>query len=188
VDAGTLSILPEDSETSWPLSEYMVPAQDSHGHSAKVVIRLPPGLKRQMSIIVSRHVFPFETDTDIARWCLFVGIKALRVKMRDPEISSLHSMTETWKSQAQYNMEHAHFEDILTTLRSTIDSLLSRKALRAARKMIVDVREGLGELDAYWKRKYESEIISKYSFLFSKDNTVRKVMRKRGQSKGGKRG
>jgi hypothetical protein len=53
-----ISMVPDDAETNYPISEWMVPATDANGHDAKVFCRCPPAYKGQISAILQKRKYP----------------------------------------------------------------------------------------------------------------------------------
>lgn len=57
--------------------DYLIPATDSAGRSARAQCKVPPLLAREMAEIITSRRFPFRTDSDIVRWCLMFGLNHL---------------------------------------------------------------------------------------------------------------
>ena len=57
--------------------EFMVPACDAKGHSARLNFRAPPGYGRRIDLVVSSKKTPHKTKSDVLRFCLHVGLQEL---------------------------------------------------------------------------------------------------------------
>jgi hypothetical protein len=162
----SISTRPSESESDLPASEFLVPVQDSHGHSAPVSARVPPQLKREAQIIVGRRVFPFETESDLVRWCLSYGLQALIKKTKDKQIVSVHSQMATWLEAARHNLEWLKYGRTLAEIKAIIKRLVDEGCIAKARTIVKRIENEIENIDdEYWRAKYTKEILRTYAWL-----------------------
>jgi hypothetical protein len=68
--------------TEYDSDEFIIPASDDKGHSARVNVRIPVTFEREIAVIVRSGLFPFQEESDLVRWCLAEGLRAL-TRMED---------------------------------------------------------------------------------------------------------
>lgn len=56
---------------------FVLPSQDLNGHSDPIQTRVQPGWVRSMSAIITSRAFPFRTQGDFVRWCIWIGMHTL---------------------------------------------------------------------------------------------------------------
>lgn len=160
-----LSPSSHDAETSYPVSEWMVPATDTHGHSAKVFTRVPPSYVHQMSAIIQKRKFPWDTPSDIVRIALHRFLSDVSKVIDDPEITSQQAILNSLVELSSREMEFAHFSDTLEKLGNTIAELLARDAEPMARKMVMEVAAQVSKFETGdWKTRYE-KLLDKHKGL-----------------------
>lgn len=159
----TVSIDPEDAESRMPLSEWQVPAQDSHGHTARIVVRIPPGMKHEIGVVIQSKRFPWETDSDFVRWAVHRGLQQVAEQMHDPEVTSLQSLLNSWVAAAKHEQEHLKFQGTLEMVSGIITDLINAGAHANARRIVNDMLENAGKLDdVYWRERYTTEIANRF--------------------------
>lgn len=153
----------EDSETTFPLNEWMVPSQDAHGHSAKVISRVPPSYKHQFNLILQKGKFPWDTESDIVRVAIHRLLNVVSKVMDDPEITSVQSQLNALQDVASREMQYLHFRETLERLLSVTEGLVREGAFSQARKMFETVKANVEQFeDPEWKEKYRAELIDRY--------------------------
>lgn len=154
----------EDAETTYPLSEWMIPATDSHGHSAKVFTRCPPSYKHTINIILQKRKYPWETESDLVRVAVHRLLEAIaRDNKGDAEIQSQQAILNAMAELASRQMEYLHFKETLEKSSVTVSELIRAEAYPVARKIIRNMAEQV-ELfeDEYWRKRFKAELIDKY--------------------------
>lgn len=161
-----VSTRPSEAESALPASEFLVPAQDSHGHAASINARVPPQLKRESQIIVGRRVFPFETESDLIRWCLKYGLEALVRRTKDKQICTTHQLTATWLESARHQLEMLKYGKVLDETKAIIKRLVDEGAISKARMILKNIENRIEQFDDdYWKAKYTREILKAFAWL-----------------------
>lgn len=158
-----VSSRPSHSETEHPLSDFMVPAQDAHGHSVKVIFRCVPAYKRQIEIIISSKEFPFETESDLARWCLSRGLRMLSAISKKKEAPSYQAIIATWEHAAEVEMEYAKMGKALGRIYLAVRKLIEEDHHGPARKILLQVQERLDGIDDdYWRELYRDKLLGDF--------------------------
>lgn len=162
-----ISVATMDAEATFPLSEWMVPATDAHGHSAKVFCRCPPGYKHQINRILQAGKFPWETESDLVRWAVHHALDAIAEKMKGPdakEITNQQAILNSLVEMASRQMFYAHFKDALEKLEQTTSYLISQNAKPMARKVIHAVENQLAHFDEpFWQERYREVLVRRFA-------------------------
>lgn len=159
----------EDSETTFPLSEWMVPSQDAHGHSAKVISRIPPSYKHQMNLILQRRKFPWDTESDMVRVAIHRLLNDVSKVMEDKEVMSQQAILNSLVEVASQQMQYLHFRETLERCIITVQGQITEGAIPQAKKLIAAVKEHIEEFeDPDWKEKYRTELVERFKKALEK--------------------
>jgi Arc/MetJ-type ribon-helix-helix transcriptional regulator len=157
---------PDDAESSYPLSEWMIPANDQHGHSAKVICRLPPSYKHQIAAILQQGRYPWETESDLVRVAVHRLLMAVDREINNPDITSQQAMLNSVAEVARAQMEYSHFQAVLEKLSLTVQDLTSKGAHPMAKKVIQAVSDQIDRFEEpYWKKRYTDELLTRFEHL-----------------------
>lgn len=155
-----------DAEATYPISEWMVPATDTHGHSAKVFTRLPPSYVHQMNSILQTKKFPLDTTSDMVRLAVHRLLSEMAKVADNPDITSQQAILNSLVEMSSRQMEYAHFSDALEKLTGTVSDLMQRDAEPMARKMVREIRDQVDRFeDPWWKERYTKQLLDKWSGL-----------------------
>lgn len=161
-----ISHRPSDAEVEFPLSDFLVPARDSQGQSAKLVLHIPRSMARTIHVLIHKRIFPFETPADIGRWCLSKGMKSLEKMAGDREITSLQAMINSWEAISRTIMEHKHYGGALKKLAKNVETLIREGHRVQARKLVERVASQVDLIEEeYWREKFKQELVVKYKDL-----------------------
>lgn len=154
------------AEATYPLSEWQVPATDTHGHSAKVFTRCPPAYKHLIATILQSKLFPWDTESDLVRVALHRFLKQIEVKMKDPSVSTEMAILNSLTEIASQQMSNAHYSETLGKLKATVTYLVGSGDEPMARKVVKAIAEQIGHFEEpYWKDKYERELLKAHRDL-----------------------
>ncbi len=59
--------------------QFVVPASDSQGHSVRIWLWMPQGLKNQIDMILASKLWPFRTEPDVIRYFIMAGFRHLEL-------------------------------------------------------------------------------------------------------------
>lgn len=164
--AGRISPASDDAETNYPLSEWMVPATDSHGHSAKVFTRVPPAYKSLIGSILQSKRYPWETESDLVRVAVHRLLNEVAKDLKRPDITSQQALLNSLVEMASREMEYNHFKETLEKLNQTVSELIANGAQPMAKKMIRAVAEQVEKFEeTYWRERYETELVSRFKTI-----------------------
>lgn len=76
----------------WDRDHFVIPSQDTHGHSELVQVRVQPGWLRAFAALSSSGKFPFRDKGDIVRWCCWIGMHVLH--HLEPEVETIEYSAE----------------------------------------------------------------------------------------------
>lgn len=162
-DRRRISGASEDAETTFPLSEWMVPSQDAHGHSAKVISRIPPSYKHQINLILQKGKFPWDTESDLVRVAIHRLLNDVSKAMEDKDITSQQAILNALVEVASKQMQYLHFRETLERCLLTTQGLLAENAIPQAKKLIAAVEELIEDFDdPDWQEKYRTELVDRF--------------------------
>lgn len=161
-----ISVSPEDAEATYTLSEWMIPATDTHGHSAKVFCRCPPSYKHQIGAILQKHKYPWDTESDLVRVAVHRLLKDIANNLKDPDISSQQAILNSLVEMASRQMEYSHFKETLERLETTTKELIANDAKPMARKIVKAVADQLESFEEpFWQERYKKIIVEQFGNL-----------------------
>lgn len=142
---------------------YVIPAQDTKGHSARLQCRAQPTVVRLATDVLASKKFPFRVIGDLYRYCIVTQLKALAA---DAGVPSVLLMNDAIIEICRESLYQRDFVEAISHVRQTVDMFLSSNADDQARQLIVLIREKIDRMpEGYWKQKYAQEIKSKYGSL-----------------------
>lgn len=175
------SMAPEAGESEYQASEWFVPSKDAQGHSVRISTMVTPDMKREILTILSRRTVPlWDTEGDLIRWCLHLGLVTLMKRVKDPHVRSAHAVMASWTElQKRLNESRYWGSTLFPALRGEIAALVKKgdyipatELLRTAEAMI----DHIG--DEYWRQKFTSEIVEYYAYVKTRAKVQEKKMRK----------
>lgn len=117
------SAKPSRAQAAFPLSDYIIPPGDSHGRSATLSLSVPPTMHRLMSIIREQKSMPFETLADVARWCLYQGLRQLDKLAHDEEITGKYKELQLLIQTAALEGENQFYQKHLSAIIGRVEKL-----------------------------------------------------------------
>lgn len=161
-----INISPAYAEASAPLKEFLIPAQDAHGHTARVLVRVPPALKNAIAVILASGKYPFHTESDFARLAIYKCVQWINSLGDDPTLKGLSALLNAYIAGARVQQEHMQFTHTLEAVTRTIHELLAREAIPPARQIVQEVSARVDEIeDPYWRKRYREDIAERFKFL-----------------------
>lgn len=160
-EVGELSLPPAPRENS--PRQYLIPGQDSKGHSQRVYCRVMPAHYRALAAIERSKIFGFRTQGDLIRWCIDFGIRELTQRVRVPQAVSALTQADAIReilNDEQYYME---FQQLFEAMSTTINRHIAAGAEGEAVRVIALVRHHIEQMqEEYWREKYMGELMTRY--------------------------
>lgn len=157
-----LGDLPLPAERTGP-RQYLIPGQDTKGHSQRIYCRVMPAHYRALCAIERSKVFGFRTIGDLMRWCIDFGLRELTQRAKIPQAVSAIAQVEAIREillDEQYYMDFGQLFEQMTT---TINRHLSAGAEGEAIRVIAMVRHHIEQFsESYWRDKYMGELMRQY--------------------------
>lgn len=161
-----ISLHPSDQQGKIPLSEFLVPAQDQHGHSARLESRCPPSMVRDVNILVETKLFPWKNKSDFVRWAVVAGYKAASEAVESGLISNMSATTRTLIMAYQAEQANLDYRDTLDYMTKTISQLLSSGATVNAKRLVRETLASIANMDdAYWRKRYDDDFTERFGYL-----------------------
>lgn len=112
-------------------------------------------MKRLLSIIHQQDTLPFETEADVARWCLHQGIQIVAKIADNEEITSSFSALRSWLQTTAKSRENRTYQEHLNKISAEIDALDSEGHEQKALELADRVWRQTDRLeDPYWREFY----------------------------------
>lgn len=151
-----LSLHPDDYEDKIPASEFITPAADSKGHSAKLETHVPVGMAHEIDVHVASGSLPFKTRAELVRWTVYRGLEVLADLLRNKEVSNVRAQMNTLVAAARLQQDMMDFEVTVLKVRQTLKRLKEQGDRKQARKLLREIEEHVDKMDDEdWKEKYK---------------------------------
>lgn len=165
---------PSHAEGDVDTSQYYVAPAGPNGDSARVAIRFPAGHAHLIRGFCASEKTPFKDPSAFIRWAISEGIKAWVPVMEDPDATSLHATLAGWVRQCGTQMQMLNYTRALEELQRDIEALLRAGHEPPARKRVNQIAEEIDRIpDAYWRGKFEKEILRRFEHLLDKEQEER---------------
>jgi len=152
----------------YDLQEFLAPGQDDRGASARLTVRIPPAIERELEILVQSRKFPYRTTTDIVRHALYRHSNWLH--RLEPDIprhynTAMHAILEVVADTQTRTLMQDTFKQLdhmVDVLVATNDETEAIKMLQAARSKMINLP------DSRWKRQWLETFSRKYEQLYGR--------------------
>lgn len=149
---------------AYGVDDFLVPASDSKGHSDALHVRVNLALTREVAVIVASKKFPFKDASDVYRWCIFQGLRALNELEEIP--ASVMVQAELAVDLARQILFQKNFLQHLTTFGEAFTALQNRGATKEMLRLYEQIRAHLERMpDGYWKDAYREELETRWGRL-----------------------
>lgn len=143
--------------------DFVIPAQDTKGHSERIFYRVQPGMMRDLKVIQSSRRFPFRTIGDIGRLGTKLVIEML--KMMEP-MQSVSGQVDSIIRIVRDEEFHLEFMGTFEQVGRAINRYISGGEESQARRMLIMIRDEIKKMPVgYWRSKYWKELNAKYGHL-----------------------
>lgn len=150
--------------TDYDSDEFLVPASDDHGHAARCNTRYPTTFEREIQVIVASRQFPFQEESDVIRWCLAEGLRALNRMEEIP--NSVMAQAEMVIESARTVLYHAQFERTFTVLGQGFTVLREAGAIEEIRQLYARVRSQIDAMPpGFWRNHYTAKLRNQWGHL-----------------------
>jgi hypothetical protein len=150
--------------SEYSADDFVIPASDDKGHSARLTIRYPTTLEREVDTIIASRLFPFSDKSDLGRWCVYEGLKALTSLERVP--NSVMAQAEAAARIGRTVLFHAEYEKTFDVLDQAFGVLRGKGAIGEIRRMYAEVKHEIGQMpDGYWRNQYLGQLQSRFGHL-----------------------
>lgn len=154
------------TDTRFSADEFIIPATDAQGHSARAQFRCVPELERQVEEVVSAKLFPFMTKGDLYRWAVNDGVHRLLAQCE--EVPNFMGQIEMTNKLLRRKLKSAEFEKSIDLLAQTIGELLRVKARGEILSLMTEVKHQVKlmiDTDPFWGNRYMDELDTRFGHL-----------------------
>lgn len=145
--------------------DFIIPAQDTKGHSERVFVRLQPGHIRDLNVIVNSKRYPFKTFGDIIRLSTKLIIDALqRLEPTLPLVNNQVDVIIQLVRDEQFNQE---FNDCFERIAAVMNKYQTYGNKEQATRLLFKIKVQMDMMPyGYWKKKYLEELGNRYAEYF----------------------
>jgi hypothetical protein len=137
-----------------PIGEYIIPPSDARGRHVNFSVSCPPEMRRIASVLLQSHKFPFETESDVLRWCVYFGLQTLTARSKDKDVGHELSQLDSWLRISVHKSEMLYYEETLNLNIGTVEDIASRGHISEALSMAEQMwRESDNLGDVYWTKR-----------------------------------
>lgn len=149
-----------------PSSEFIVPTQDAKGHSARIGCRIPPQMLHQIEKIINSRKFPWDTNSDFMRWCIFRGQNEAGDILDDDRIDNTRAQINAMINILREEEEMATFNTVIDRTERVVSGMLAQGNHTPAKKLVKELLAQIEEIsDAYWRRRYKTEVERRFGHI-----------------------
>jgi len=157
----------QDRLTEW---DFVVPAKDADGHSARFNRYIQPGHRRQITILRASGLFPYKSDGDVVRHLIKRGLDwLLSLYPDDDRLAEMKSIGV----QVDMIMELVKGEEFQQDFTRTFDAISPRVGeyvaegqMEQARGLVVRMSNLIDAMpEGYWRNKYQDELNRRFGTL-----------------------
>lgn len=149
-------------------SDFIIPASDSKGHSARQWYRCHPGVDRQMSVIIASKKFPYRTKGDLMRHAVMRHVAWLHHQnpVEGSTFADLDFIIETGK---EIEME-TRIQERLRDIEDIVKRLVDGGQIPAARRVIATaVMKIEGMAEGFRREEIMEAVVGKWGHLLRGD-------------------
>ena len=158
------SLKPSDTKKNYNLKDFVFPASDPGGVSARLQFRCSPGYARRVDIIVHSRRFPYKTPTDIYRHALDRHLKWLSelepgLPLDLPTLEVVNKITREQRERQQFMKSFAE-------LKPTLFDLIGAGAEGEAARIVGEVLTEVQRMEpGHWRDKFLEEVTRHFGHL-----------------------
>jgi hypothetical protein len=146
--------------------EYFVSASDSKGHNERIQLRVQPRHMTALQRIKDEKRFPFETISDIARWCIDKGIEELNQRRASATVGSVLVQARVISNFLREEKHAQDYEDALNEIRNTITRYRNSGARGEAVRVVARVKYDIEQMhEGYWRERHLETLHREFSDL-----------------------
>lgn len=144
-------------------SEYVIPASDTQGHSARHYCRTIPQMARQVEQIVASRTFPYRTKGDLIRHAIHRHVRWL---LGQKPVVTVSGQVDTILEIMRDEEMNADFVMVFDKLGQRISTYLSSGANGEAVRLVRMIQENIKAMpEGFWRDRYEKQIRERYGHL-----------------------
>lgn len=151
-----------------PDEEYYVSASDSRGHNAPLQFRVQPRHMSALMKIQEEGKFPFESLSEVARWCVDKGIEELNRRRPSAAVGSMLQQARVINNFLREEKLMQDYEESFNAIRDTVQKYLALGATKQARRVIARTKHDIEMMpEGYWRDKFHETIVREFGHLLT---------------------
>lgn len=144
-------------------SDYLFPATDSMGQSARLQCKAQPTIAREIQSVVHSRRFPFRTDSDVIRWCVYTGLAELA--KREPStgfLAKAWAEVEVLRDQQYWSAQ----QEMMRHLDEAVKRCMQAGQYGEARQLVLKTLANLNSLEkSSWNEQTIEEIRQRHRHI-----------------------
>lgn len=151
-------------QTKYEERDFIVPASDAKGHSARMTFRLSISMEHELTQVVNSRLFPFSDNSEVVRWCVVQGVRILESLEEIP--GSVLAQVEAAMRVTAEVLYQKKYEEMFTSVEQVKDTCAGRGATTEFIRVYKDVEACFKRMPAgYWREYYLQELPRRYGHL-----------------------
>jgi hypothetical protein len=158
--------------TKYNPKDFLVEAANAAGQSTRAQCKIPPLLGRQIQEFVACRKFPFRTDSDVIRWCIYHGLQALgAMEPLDADfLMRALAEIEVLRDGQLWSLKDEYIRALENAVRRCTDAGQWTEAFRIVMSALARMKDAP---DDVWKNIYIKDIETRFKHVLDYDRRRR---------------
>jgi len=146
---------------SW--REFHPAATDSRGHGPSVAVRFPNDVMAQISVIVTTHKFPYETNAQLIRHAVMRHMEWLKDQEPVPSVLGVLKAMGRALLEEECNKEREKVYERIREVMERNEKEQDPEAMKENLRLVADIVDMLEDMpEGYWKEKIKRKFKRDY--------------------------
>lgn len=156
--------------SAYPPRDYVIPANDHHGHSVRKQFRCTPSMSNEIAKIVQARKWPWSTEGDMMRWAVWEAVK--RCERMEEVPDSMYAIANSMIEASREALMVVTFKTSLDEVEKTVRELMNLGMDSEALKHLSDLKDQAAKVsESQWREKYLEEFERRFGHLWKSART-----------------
>lgn len=162
-----------ENDTAFDPSEFIVPANDTKGHSVPIHFRAASSVDRAIKQVVASRRFPYITPSDLMRHAIVRHLEWLTEVADLPQCRSMISMMKLEHDHIRREMEEATCTEHFTLVQQSVRELLSKPGgKREAQRMVARALSVVRQMpEGFYRDQHLVRLEDEFGHLLDEEDT-----------------
>ncbi len=145
--------------------DYVIPANDHHGHSVRKQFRCTPSMSNEISKIIQSRKWPWSTEGDMMRWAVWEAVKKCERMEEIP--NSMYAVANNMIEVSRMALMVVTFKQSLDEVEKTVRELMNLGMDTEALKHLSELKDQAAKVsEPMWREKYMEEFQRRFGHLW----------------------